>query len=71
VYPAALTADSRNASAAQLLAFLGSSAARPIFEKQGFTVLQRRDGAQLPIRLFAGARRGGVRRAQLGSVDTG
>ena len=39
IYPAALTADSKNASAARLLEFLGSAAAKPIFEKQGFTVL--------------------------------
>ena len=45
VYPAAITADSKNASAARLLEFLGSSAARPIFEKQGFTVLAHRNGA--------------------------
>jgi molybdate transport system substrate-binding protein len=39
IYPAALTADSKNSSAARLLEFLGSAAAKPIFEKQGFTVL--------------------------------
>jgi molybdate transport system substrate-binding protein len=39
IYPAALTADSKNPSAARLLEFLGSAAAKPIFEKQGFTVL--------------------------------
>ena len=40
VYPIALTADSRTPSAARLLQFLTSPAARPIFEKRGFTVLQ-------------------------------
>jgi molybdate transport system substrate-binding protein len=39
IYPAALTASSKNPDAAKLLAFLESSAARPAFEKQGFTVL--------------------------------
>jgi molybdate transport system substrate-binding protein len=45
VYPAAITAASTNPGAARLLAFLGSPAARPIFDKQGFTVLAHRDGA--------------------------
>jgi len=40
IYPAALTADSKNPSAARLLEFLTSPAVRPIFEKRGFTVLQ-------------------------------
>ena len=40
VYPIALTAQSKNPGAARLLAFLSSPAARPSFEKQGFTVLQ-------------------------------
>jgi molybdate transport system substrate-binding protein len=40
VYPLALTTQSRNLSAPRLLEFLTSPAARPIFEKQGFTVLQ-------------------------------
>jgi molybdate transport system substrate-binding protein len=39
VYPIALTAASKSASAAKLLAFLESAAARPFFAKQGFTVL--------------------------------
>jgi molybdate transport system substrate-binding protein len=39
VYPVALTAASRHAGAAGFLAFLESPAAKPIFEKQGFTVL--------------------------------
>ena len=45
VYPAALTANGKNASAARLLDFLGSPAAKPIFEKQGFTVFQHAGGA--------------------------
>jgi molybdate transport system substrate-binding protein len=40
IYPAALTADSKNPSAARLLEFLSLPAVRPIFEKRGFTVLQ-------------------------------
>ena len=39
VYPIALTAQSSNASASRFLSFLESAAARPYFEKQGFTVL--------------------------------
>ncbi len=39
IYPAALTAGSKNPDAAKLLAFLELAAARPAFEKQGFTVL--------------------------------
>jgi molybdate transport system substrate-binding protein len=38
-YPIALTASSKNAGAAKFLAFLESAAAKPFFEKQGFTVL--------------------------------
>jgi molybdate transport system substrate-binding protein len=45
VYPAALTADSKNSSAARLLDSLGSPAAKPIFEKEGFTVLAPDGGA--------------------------
>jgi molybdate transport system substrate-binding protein len=45
VYPAALTTDSKNPSAARLLDFLGSAAAKPIFEKEGFTVLPQPGGA--------------------------
>jgi molybdate transport system substrate-binding protein len=45
IYPAALTADSKNPSAARLLEFLGSPAAKPIFEKEGFTVLAPGGGA--------------------------
>jgi molybdate transport system substrate-binding protein len=40
IYPAALTTDSKNPGAARLLEFLSSPAARPMFEKRGFTVLQ-------------------------------
>src|SRR5215472_6044413 len=40
IYPAALTADSKNPGAARLLEFLSSPAARPMFEKRGFTVLE-------------------------------
>jgi len=40
VYPVAVTADSKNPNAARLLQFLTAPAARPIFEKRGFTVLQ-------------------------------
>ena len=39
VYPVALTAVSKNPGAARFLGFLESAAAKPIFEKQGFTVL--------------------------------
>lgn len=40
IYPIALTAASKNPAAAKFLAFLESPAARPAFEKQGFTLLQ-------------------------------
>ena len=39
VYPVALTSRSKNPAAAKFLAFLESPAAKPLFEKQGFTVL--------------------------------
>ena len=39
VYPAALTRDSANADGAAFLTFLRSPAARPFFERQGFTVI--------------------------------
>ena len=39
IYPAALTAASKNPAATKFLAFIESQAARPAFEKQGFTVL--------------------------------
>ena len=39
VYPIALTSRSKNPAAAKFLAFLESPAAKPLFEKQGFTVL--------------------------------
>jgi molybdate transport system substrate-binding protein len=41
----ALTADSKNPSAARLLDFLRSPTARPIFEKEGFSVLAQGGGA--------------------------
>jgi len=40
VYPAAMTATAKRAGAASLLQFLGSAAAKPVFEKHGFTVLE-------------------------------
>jgi len=39
VYPAALAAGSDAGDAAALLAYLGSAPARPLFERQGFTVI--------------------------------
>jgi molybdate transport system substrate-binding protein len=39
IYPVALTAASKNPDAVKFLAFLESPAARPAFEKQGFTML--------------------------------
>ena len=39
IYPAALTTDSKNPEAVRFLNYLKSTAARPSFEKQGFTVL--------------------------------
>jgi molybdate transport system substrate-binding protein len=39
IYPVALTKDSNNASAEEFLKYLRSPAARPAFERQGFTVL--------------------------------
>jgi molybdate transport system substrate-binding protein len=41
IYPAALTATSRSPDAAAFLAYLKSSKAKPLFEKQGFTVLAK------------------------------
>lgn len=41
IYPFALTATSKNPAAAKFLDFLRSDAAKPIFEKQGFTVLKK------------------------------
>ena len=41
IYPIALIAGNKNPAAARLLAFLASPAARPAFEKQGFTVLDQ------------------------------
>jgi molybdate transport system substrate-binding protein len=40
IYPIALTAGSTNPGAAAFLAYLESAKARPLFEKQGFTVLK-------------------------------
>jgi molybdate transport system substrate-binding protein len=40
IYPVALTKDSSNAAAADFLKYLRSPAARPAFEKQGFTVIE-------------------------------
>ncbi len=40
VYPVAVTRGAPHAGAADYVAFLKSSAARPAFEKQGFTVLE-------------------------------
>ena len=40
VYPIALTAGGTNADAAGFLAYLRSAKARPLFEKQGFTVIE-------------------------------
>jgi molybdate transport system substrate-binding protein len=39
IYPVALTAASKNPTAGKFLGFIESSAAKPAFEKQGFTVL--------------------------------
>jgi molybdate transport system substrate-binding protein len=39
IYPIALTKDSSNPDALAFLNFIRSAAARPIFERQGFTVL--------------------------------
>jgi molybdate transport system substrate-binding protein len=40
IYPIALTVESTNPDAAAFLAYLESPKARPLFEKQGFTVLK-------------------------------
>ncbi len=40
VYPVALTAGGKSEAAARFLAFLKSPDARPIFEKQGFTIIR-------------------------------
>jgi len=45
IYPAALTADSKNPTAARLLDFLASPPAKPIFEKEGFAFLAQGGGA--------------------------
>lgn len=41
VYPVALTTDSSNPDAAAFLGFLRSDKAKPFFEKQGFTLLNK------------------------------
>ena len=41
IYPAALTASSKNPEAAKFLAYLHSDAAKPFFENQGFTILSK------------------------------
>ena len=40
IYPAALVATSKNADAKRFLDYLGGATAKPLFEKQGFTVLK-------------------------------
>jgi len=40
IYPVALTTESSNPDAAAFLAYLESAKAKPLFEKQGFTVLK-------------------------------
>jgi molybdate transport system substrate-binding protein len=40
VYPAAMTSESSNPAAVAFLAFLSAEAARPLFERQGFTVIE-------------------------------
>jgi molybdate transport system substrate-binding protein len=40
IYPAAVVATSKNADAKRFLDYLASPAAKPLFEKQGFTVLK-------------------------------
>ena len=44
VYPAAVTATSKHADAGAFLLFLRSNEARPLFERQGFMVLDARPG---------------------------
>lgn len=44
IYPVALTTTSRRADAGAFLAYLKSTRAKPLFEKQGFTVLEARSG---------------------------
>ncbi|MDF2971848.1 MAG: molybdate transporter substrate-binding protein [Microvirga sp.] len=41
VYPVALTKDSANPEAIEFLGFLRSDKAKPFFEKQGFTLLNK------------------------------
>lgn len=40
IYPAAVVASSKNADAKRFLDYLGGATAKPLFEKQGFTVLK-------------------------------
>lgn len=40
IYPVALTKDSTNPDAAEFLKYIRSAAARPAFERQGFTMLE-------------------------------
>jgi molybdate transport system substrate-binding protein len=40
IYPVAMTKDSNNATAADFLKYIRSPAAKPAFERQGFTVLE-------------------------------
>jgi molybdate transport system substrate-binding protein len=40
IYPAAMTKDSNNTSAADFLKYIRSSAAKPAFERQGFNALE-------------------------------
>jgi molybdate transport system substrate-binding protein len=47
IYPAALVANDSNPAAAKFLAFLRSPAAKPYFDKQGFTVLAAAAAPQL------------------------
>jgi molybdate transport system substrate-binding protein len=41
IYPAAITTSSKNPEAAKFLAYLHSDAAKPFFEKQGFSLLAK------------------------------
>ena len=40
IYPAALIAGTENDAAPEFLDFLSSDTARPLFERQGFTVIE-------------------------------
>ncbi|HEY3919751.1 MAG TPA: molybdate ABC transporter substrate-binding protein [Stellaceae bacterium] len=41
IYPAAITASSKNPEAVKFLAYIHSDAAKPFFTKQGFTILSK------------------------------